>query len=125
MEEIVNMLNIWYGIVLKIVLLAIGLYYFKTVFKSVFEAFKGEDGRLSVGEFGKAVVIGILIYMTHENGTRTHEWTLFSDMVFGIFVVGLFFIAELKDAVVLIIKYLKNGKNGNGKNDNDKQILKS
>lgn len=77
--------------------------------KGFIEAFKGPDGKWSLSEVSKVIIIGILLYMVNKDGNRDHDWTYYSDAVYFVFLGGLFAMAELKEIVKLISAMM--GKN--------------
>lgn len=71
--------------------------------RQILQAFKGSDNRYSVEEVSKGVIIGILLYMVAKEAHRAHEWRLFSDWMYGVFIAGLLVMAKMEG----LIKTLK------------------
>jgi len=89
---------------------AVFAYFLVTNIKGIFGALKGKDGKWSVEEIAKAVIIGIIIYMVYIEANRLTEWHVFSDVSFMTFVAGLFFLAKMEAVVTLIRGHKENEK---------------
>ena len=67
--------------------------------KGIISAFKGNNGNWQVDEVAKFVMVILLVFMTVKEANRTHEWRIFTDWMFAIFVFGLFFMAKMEDVI--------------------------
>lgn len=94
----VEQIREWLSLIAPLGLIAFILFNIKGFIKG----FQDHDGRWSVSDISKVVIIGLIIYMVNKDANRTHEWRYFSDPVYFSFILGLFALAELKDIVKLI-----------------------
>jgi hypothetical protein len=84
--------------------------YLKIVASVLFSIFSGvaiwkfmyHDRQVNIKELSQVAILFMLGYIVYKDATRTHEWQLFSDVIYLILIIGLFSMSELKDVVALI-----------------------
>lgn len=79
---IIDFLTEWIPIAYQL----LGIWFVIKFHKRIFDAFVGIDGRLSIDEVGKGVIMGLAIWAT----TKQVEWELLLILMGGLFsITGL------------------------------------
>jgi hypothetical protein len=102
-------LNEYVNISIKIAFFAGLAFYAKTIGRSLWKIFAGEDNIMSKEELGGFVFLGLLVYMIYKEGQREFEWHLYSDLWVVVVSVTAIIGLGMRDVIDAIVK-IKNGQ---------------
>lgn len=99
----------WHDIFFKAIVGLVAIFSFRWMAK----IFKGEDNEFSVREFGRFIgtifFVSAGAYMIYKEGTRQHEWEIYSEMyiavVFGS-LLGVLHLDYIFDKIVEALRLL-------------------